>query len=107
MQASGYPTLKAIYKGKEVKSFEGDRNLSALKTFIEEVAKEPTKTNDFHSPDVTVVNKKTYKEVVRALSSGHRCRRVLSSDSWLHVTSACWSVADVCIETRRESIWID
>ncbi len=38
-QVRGYPTLKAVYKGEEVKQFSGQRSVDALKTFIEDAAK--------------------------------------------------------------------
>lgn len=38
-QIRGYPTLKAVYKGEEVKQFSGQRSVDALKTFIEDAAK--------------------------------------------------------------------
>lgn len=41
-QVKGYPTLKVIHKGEEIKSYRGPRDKDSLKSFIEEAAKEVT-----------------------------------------------------------------
>ena len=42
LQIKGYPTLKVIHKAEEYKAFRGSRDLSSLKSFVEEAAKELT-----------------------------------------------------------------
>lgn len=41
-QIKGYPTLKVHYKGEEVATHRGSRDLYALKKFIEKTAREQT-----------------------------------------------------------------
>ncbi|KAG2441516.1 hypothetical protein HXX76_003138 [Chlamydomonas incerta] len=41
-QVKGYPTLKVIHKGEEIKAYRGPRDKDSLKSFIEEAAKEVT-----------------------------------------------------------------
>ncbi|KXZ50366.1 hypothetical protein GPECTOR_16g539 [Gonium pectorale] len=41
-QVKGYPTLKVIHKGEELKAYRGPREKDALKTFVVEAAKEVT-----------------------------------------------------------------
>lgn len=36
----GYPTLKVMYKGEEIKPYKGQREYAALKTFITDAANE-------------------------------------------------------------------
>ncbi len=40
MQVKGYPTLKVMHKGEEYKPYRGQRELAALKTFIDESVQE-------------------------------------------------------------------
>lgn len=40
LQVKGYPTLKVMYKGEEVKTHRGSRDLGSLRQFIEDTARE-------------------------------------------------------------------
>lgn len=42
-QIKGYPTLKVVFQGDEVKPYRGSRDFDSLKTFIETTAKELAK----------------------------------------------------------------
>lgn len=39
-QIKGYPTLKVMYKGEELKPYRGARDLPSMKAFIQEAADE-------------------------------------------------------------------
>ncbi|GFR44977.1 hypothetical protein Agub_g6287, partial [Astrephomene gubernaculifera] len=41
-QIKGYPTLKLVYKGEELKAYRGPRDKDSLKAFVEEAAREVT-----------------------------------------------------------------